>query len=90
MGTGADLRSPQPPEGPHPLRTIREIRDSLSRDQTEHFDAEIDDTDMDALPSVLQRWATLGADGFLECLLTTPFAGLEFGGRSYDAAEDGE
>ncbi|MBC3842696.1 hypothetical protein GXW82_28560 [Streptacidiphilus sp. 4-A2] len=90
MTTAPNLPTPQPPEQPHPLRTIREIRDSLSKDQAEHFDDELADTDIDALPAMLHRWVTLGTDGFLESLLTTPFEGLEFGGRSYDDAADGE
>lgn len=75
---------------PHPLRTIREIRASLPEDQVEHFDAELADTDIDALPDVLHRWATLGGDGFVGHLLSTPFAGLEFGARSYDDSDEGE
>ncbi|MFJ8476311.1 hypothetical protein [Kitasatospora sp. NPDC094011] len=66
------------------MRTIREIRGSLPEDQVRHFDAELADTDIDALPAMLHRWATLGTDGFLDFLLTTPFEGLEFGARSYD------
>ncbi|WP_327068109.1 hypothetical protein OG500_20515 [Kitasatospora sp. NBC_01250] len=91
MSTAPNLpRSPHRPEEPHPLRTIREIRDSLPKDQVEHFDAELADTDIDALPAILHRWATLGSDGFLDHLLTTPFDGLEFGARSYDDAADDE
>ncbi|SOE11015.1 MULTISPECIES: hypothetical protein [unclassified Streptomyces] len=74
----------------HPLRTIREIRDSLPEDQVRHFDAELAETDMDDLPSMLTRWAKLGNDGFLEFLLSTPFEGLEFGERSYDEQDDSE
>jgi hypothetical protein len=81
---------PHRPDEPHPLRTIREIRESLPADQVEHFDAELADTDIDALPAVLHRWATLGSDRFLDRLLSTPFDGLEFGQRSYDDAADGE
>ncbi|MCC9311923.1 hypothetical protein LN042_33505 [Kitasatospora sp. RB6PN24] len=84
---------PRPPSRPgesHPLRTIREIRESLPPDQVEHFDAELADADIDALPAMLHRWATLGSDGFLEQLLSAPFEGLEFGQRSYDDAADNE
>ncbi|MFJ7246165.1 hypothetical protein ACIQWA_16120 [Kitasatospora sp. NPDC098652] len=88
MSTAPNL--PVPPHGPdesHPLRTIGEIRGSLPEDQVEHFDAELADTDIDALPAMLHRWATLGTDGFLDFLLTTPLEGLEFGARSYDDEE---
>ncbi|MFB7123494.1 hypothetical protein [Kitasatospora sp. NPDC056273] len=91
MSTAPNL--PVPPhrhDEPHPLRTIREIRGSLPEDQVEHFDAELADTDIDALPAMLHRWATLGTDGFLDFLLTTPFDGLEFGARSYDDEGDPE
>ncbi|MDH6138219.1 hypothetical protein P3T35_000196 [Kitasatospora sp. GP30] len=84
---------PRPPSRlgePHPLRTIREIRESLPADQVEHFDAELADADIDALPAMLHRWATLGSDRFFERLLSAPFEGLEFGQRSYDDAADGE
>ena len=54
------------------------------------FDAELADTDLDALPAVLHRWATLGNDGFLDLLLSAPLEGLEFGGRSYDDTAGGE
>ncbi|KND26022.1 hypothetical protein [Streptomyces acidiscabies] len=82
---------PYKPEEPrHPLRTIREIRESLPAQQVAHFDAELADTDLDALPDMLHRWATLGNDGFLDRLISTPFEGLEFGGRSYDDAAGGE
>ncbi|OON74440.1 hypothetical protein [Streptomyces tsukubensis] len=81
---------PGRPEETHPLRTIREIRQSLPDHQLGHFDAELADTDIDALPGILHRWATLGADGFLERLTATPFDGLEFGQRSYDDSADGE
>ncbi|MFI6155470.1 hypothetical protein ACIBCA_22615 [Kitasatospora sp. NPDC051170] len=69
---------------PRRLRTIREIRGSLPENQVEHFDAELADTDLDALPAMLHRWAVLGTDGFLIFLLSTPFEGVEFGARSYD------
>lgn len=82
---GRPLPSDQP-EPAHPLRTIREIRESLPEEQRGHFDAELADTDLDALPSVLRRWAVMGNDGFLNILLSTPFEGLEFGERSYDDA----
>lgn len=72
------------PEPAHPLRTIREIRTSLPEEQREHFDAELADTDLDALPDVLRRWAVMGNDGFVDFLRSTPFEGLEFGERSYD------
>lgn len=88
---------PLPPRRPeeshpqsHPLRTIREIRESLPEHQLGHFDAELADTDIDALPDMLHRWATLGSDGFLDRLTAAPFEGLEFGQRSYDDAADGE
>ncbi|MGW2375175.1 hypothetical protein [Kitasatospora sp. NPDC001683] len=81
---------PRRPDEPHPLRTIREIRGSLPENQVKHFDAELADTDLDALPAMLHRWATLGTDGFLDFLLSTPFEGLEFGARSYDDEEDPE
>ncbi|MEC4016253.1 hypothetical protein [Streptomyces sp. H27-D2] len=74
----------------HPLRTIRDIRESLPEDQVRHFDAELADTDIDALPAMLHRWITLGNDGFLEFLLSTPFEGLEFGARSYGEQADTE
>ena len=77
---------PYQPEPEHPLRTIREIRDALPEGQLGHFDAELADTDLDALPSMLQRWAGMANDGFVDLLLSTPFDGLEFGGRSYDDA----
>ncbi|MBT2478571.1 hypothetical protein [Streptomyces sp. ISL-94] len=95
MSTAPNL--PLPPRRPeeshpqsHPLRTIREIRESLPEHQLGHFDAELADTDIDALPDMLHRWATLGGDGFLERLTAAPFEGLEFGQRSYDDAADGE
>ncbi|GAQ54560.1 hypothetical protein [Streptomyces acidiscabies] len=74
----------------HPPRTIREIREHLPEHQITHFDAELADTDLDALPAMLHRWATLGNDGFLERLTSTPFEGLEFGRRSYDDAAGSE
>ncbi|MFG2694787.1 hypothetical protein [Kitasatospora sp. NPDC048407] len=91
MTTAANLPlPPRRPEEPHPLRTIREIREALPEHQLEHFDAELADTDIDALPAMLHRWATLGNDGFIQRLLSTPFEGLEFGQRSYDDAADGK
>ncbi|MFI0714235.1 hypothetical protein ACH4SK_26990 [Streptomyces inhibens] len=51
--------------------------------QRRHFDAELAETDIDALPEVVHRWITLGFDAFEEFLLSTPFEGLEFGTRSY-------
>jgi hypothetical protein len=94
MSTAPNL--PLPPRRPeessrtHPLRTIREIREALPENQRGHFDAELADTDIDVLPDVLHRWATLGSDGFLERLAAVPFEGLEFGQRSYDDAAAGE
>ncbi|QNP71894.1 hypothetical protein IAG44_22425 [Streptomyces roseirectus] len=90
MSTAPNPPPHRPEEPRHPLRTIREIRDSLPVHQVAHFDAELADTDIDALPDMLHRWATLGNDGFLEHLLSTPFEGLEFGRRSYDDAAGGE
>jgi hypothetical protein len=92
MSTAPNLPlPPRRPEDPHPLRTIREIREALPQDQVEHFDAELADTDIDALPAMLHRWATLGSDRFLDRLLSAPFEGLEFGARSYDDdAAEGE
>ncbi|MDX6744685.1 hypothetical protein [Actinocorallia sp. A-T 12471] len=91
MSTVPGVPSPARRHDPeHPLRTIREIRDSLPEGQRRHFDADLADTDLDALPSVLQRWAALGNDGFLDLLLTQPFEGLEFGERSYDDDASGE
>jgi hypothetical protein len=78
------------PEPAHPLRTIREIRASLPEGQRGHFDAELADTDLDALPDVLRRWAVMGVDGFVDSLLSTPFEGLEFGERSYDDAANNQ
>lgn len=62
----------------------------MSEKQAEHFDTELADTDLDALPAMLHRWATLGSDGFSDLLLSAPFEGVEFGGRSYDDAASGE
>ncbi|WP_327284189.1 MULTISPECIES: hypothetical protein [unclassified Streptomyces] len=94
MSTAPNLPlPPRRPEEPHPLREIREVREirkSLPERQLGHFDAELADTDIDALPDMLHRWATLGSDGFLEQLGAAPFEGLEFGQRSYDDAADGE
>ncbi|MEU0841292.1 hypothetical protein ABZ370_17730 [Streptomyces sp. NPDC005962] len=77
-------------QGRHPLRTIRDIRSSLPEEQLGHFDRELAETDIDELPALLTRWATLGTDGFLDFLLSAPFEGLEFGGRSYDEQADNE
>ncbi|KPM53877.1 hypothetical protein ACG83_23495 [Frankia sp. R43] len=77
-------------EPAHPLRTIREIRASLPAEQRGHFDVELADTDLDALPDVLRRWAVLGSDKFVDSLLATPFEGLEFGERSYDDAANSQ
>ncbi|MDX3231027.1 hypothetical protein [Streptomyces sp. ME19-01-6] len=74
----------------HPLRTIRDIRDSLPDHQQRLFDAELADTEFDALPAMLNRWITLGTDGFEEFLLSAPFEGLEFGARSYDVEAESE
>ncbi|MFD6529056.1 hypothetical protein [Streptomyces sp. NPDC060184] len=91
MSTAPNLSlPPRGPEEPHPLRTIREIRESLPEHQLAHFDAELADTDIDALPGILHRWATLGRDSFLDQLTATPFEGLEFGQRSYDDAAGSE
>ncbi|MER7395628.1 hypothetical protein ABT381_08940 [Streptomyces sp. NPDC000151] len=84
-----DSRPTTPDGAAHPLRTIRDIREALPEDQRHHFDAELADTDIDALPEMLHRWITLGFDGFAEFLLSAPFEGLEFGARSYDE-ETGE
>lgn len=83
-------RSTAANEGKHPLRTIREIRESVPEDQLHHFDRELAETDIDELPALLNRWATLGTDGFLDFLLSTPFEGLEFGARSYHQQADNE
>lgn len=77
-----------PSDSPHPMRTIRDIRESLPGDQVAHFDAELAVTDIDELPSMLTRWATAAHDGFEEFLLSAPFEGLEFGARSYDVQEN--
>ncbi|GAA1010930.1 hypothetical protein Aple_066590 [Acrocarpospora pleiomorpha] len=74
----------------HPLRTIREIRASLPGDQLVHFDAELAETDIAELESMLTRWATLANDGFEEFLLSAPFEDLDFGGRSYDERPESE
>ncbi|MEU6537929.1 hypothetical protein [Streptomyces sp. NPDC047000] len=79
-----------PPPSSHPLRTIRDIRESLPEDQRRHFDAELADTEIEALPEMLHRWVTLSNDGFEEFLLARPFEGLEFGARSYDEQTDAE
>jgi hypothetical protein len=70
---------------PRPLRTIRDLRESLPEDQRKHFA----DTEFEALPAMLDRWVTLGADGFEEFLLSHPFEVLEFGARSYDDDQAG-
>ena len=79
-----------PPSSSHPLRTIRDIRESLPEAQRRHFDAELADTEIEALPEMLHRWVTLSNDGFEEFLLSQPFEGLEFGARSYDEQTDTE
>ncbi|CAM5374605.1 hypothetical protein [Streptomyces hirsutus] len=82
---------PHPPSSSsHPLRTIRDIRESLPEDQRRHFDAELADTEIEALPRMLHRWVALSNDGFEEFLLSRPFEGLEFGARSYDEQTDAE
>ncbi|MFC5959698.1 hypothetical protein ACFP51_36450 [Streptomyces pratens] len=82
---------PHPPSSSsHPLRTIRDIRESLPEDQRRHFDAELADTEIEALPRMLHRWVALSNDGFEEFLLSRPFGGLEFGARSYDEQTDAE
>lgn len=80
---------PAPVTAPHPLRTIRDIRTSFEGDEVQlnHFDDQLVVTDIDELPELLHRWATLGHDGFKEFLLSKPFLGLEFGARSYDESE---
>jgi hypothetical protein len=76
---------PHPPHPPaHPLRTIRDIRESLPDDQRRHFDAELADTEIEALPEMLNRWVALSNDGFEEFLLSRPFEGMDLGARSYD------
>jgi hypothetical protein len=63
--TAAPSGVPHPPsQSPHPLRTIRDIRDSLPEDQRRHFDTELADTEIEALPEMLHRWVTLSNDGF--------------------------
>lgn len=84
-----EFTSDDPPEQPHHLRTIRDIRASLPEDQLPLFDSELAETDISDLESMLTRWATLGNDGFHEFLRSTPFEGLEFGARSYDDEGDG-
>ncbi|MFH8447017.1 hypothetical protein ACH4D3_38190 [Streptomyces sp. NPDC018026] len=79
-----------PSSASHPLRTIRDIRDSLPEDQRRHFDAELADTELEALPEMLHRWVRLSNDGFEQFLLSRPFEGLEFGARSYDEQADAE
>ncbi|MEU1802230.1 hypothetical protein [Streptomyces sp. NPDC019937] len=71
-------------EGAHPPRTIRDLRGALPEHQQHLFDSELENAGFEALPAVLNRWITLGIDGFEEFLLSTPFEGLEFGSRSYD------
>lgn len=89
--TTAPSGVPNPPPPPsHPLRTIRDIRESLPEDQRRHFDAELADTEIEALPEMLHRWVTLSNDGFEEFLLSRPFEGLEFGSRSYDEPKNAE
>jgi len=46
----------------HPVRTIRDIRESLPEDQARHFDVELADTELDALPEMLARWVRLATD----------------------------
>jgi hypothetical protein len=87
--TTAPSGVPHPqPSSSNPLRTIRDIRESLPEDQRRHFDAELADTEIDALPEMLHRWVTLSNDGFEEFLLSRPFEGLEIGARSYDERTD--
>lgn len=89
--TTAPSDAPHPPHSSvHPLRTIRDIRESLPEDQRRHFDAELADTEIEALPEMLNRWVALSNDGFEEFLLSRPFEGLEFGARSYDVQTDAE
>ncbi|MFE9937315.1 hypothetical protein [Streptomyces hirsutus] len=73
-----------PPSSSHLLRTVRDIRESLPEDRRQHFDAELADTEIEALPEMLHRWVTLSNDGFEEFLPSRPFEGLEFGARSHD------
>ncbi|MFE5207515.1 hypothetical protein [Streptomyces sp. NPDC056600] len=87
--TTAPSEVPHPPQPTaHPLRTIRDIRESLPDDQRRHFDAELADTEIEALPEMLNRWVALSNDGFEEFLLSRPFEGMEFGARSYDEQPD--
>ncbi|WP_257230857.1 hypothetical protein [Streptomyces sp. UH6] len=52
--TTAPSEVPHPPYSTaHPLRTIRDIRESLPDDQRRHFDAELADTEIEALPEML-------------------------------------
>lgn len=90
--TTAPSGGPHPPSqsSSHPLRTIRDIRESLPEDQRRHFDTELTDTEIEALPEMLHRWVTLSNDGFEEFLLSAPFEGLDFGARSYDEQTDTE
>nr|WSX77868.1 hypothetical protein OH826_30920 [Streptomyces sp. NBC_00899] len=88
--SGGVPRSPGSATSAHPLRTIRDIRESLPEDQARHFDAELADTELEALPEMLNRWVQLATDGFEEFLLSSPFEGLEFGGRSYDDDQAGD
>ena len=87
---GGAARPTAADEDPHPLRTIRDIRESLPEDQLRHFDAELADTEIEALPAMLHRWIRLSNDGFEEFLLSAPFEGLDFGARSYDVQADSE
>lgn len=48
------------------------------------------DTEIEALPEMVHRWAALSNDGFEEFVLSRPFEGLEFGARSYDEQTDAE
>ncbi|WP_431780849.1 hypothetical protein [Streptomyces chumphonensis] len=83
--TTAPSGEPHPPsQSSHPLRTIRDIRESLPEDQRRHFDTELTNTEIEALPEMLHRWVTLSNDGFEEFLLSAPFEGLDVGARSYD------
>jgi hypothetical protein len=61
-----------------------------ARGSGRHFDAELADTELDALPEMLSRWVRLATDGFEEFLLSKPFEGLEFGARSYDDDQAGD
>lgn len=53
--------APAAPARPHP--TVRGIRESLPGPRLAAFDAELADTEADALPALLHRWAALAADG---------------------------